>query len=116
MIWLALAAVMAVCAVVALIGLVVDGRTLGGQPIWAKPLKFSVSIAIYALTLAWLIDQLARARRLAWWLGTVSAALLGVEQVIIVGAVLRGTTSHFNATTALNATLYAVMGMAIAGA
>jgi hypothetical protein len=106
---------MLVTAGVSAIGLVVDGRVLTGQPIWAKPLKFSLSIAIYAVTLSWLIEQLPRARRLTWWLGTVITVLLVLEQVVIVGAVLRGTTSHFNAGTPLDAALYAAMGMAIAG-
>ncbi|WP_111768236.1 hypothetical protein [Nakamurella deserti] len=108
-----LAAAMAVCAVVSVVGLVLDDRILTGAPIWAKPLKFSLSIAVYAWSLAWLIDQLPRARRTAWWLGTAVAVLLGVEQVIIVGAVLRGTTSHFNGGSPVDAALYAVMGLAI---
>ncbi|GAA2008429.1 uncharacterized membrane protein YhaH (DUF805 family) [Nakamurella flavida] len=108
-----LAAVMAVCAVVSVGGLLFDDRELVGQPIWAKPLKFSVSIAVYALTWAWLVHQLTRFRRTAWWLGTVSAVMLGVEQVVIVAAVLRGTTSHFNVSTGLNTALWAAMGVAI---
>ncbi len=112
---LVLAGVMVVTGLVSAVGLLVDDRVLLGQPIWAKPLKFSLSIAIYAVSLAWLIDQLRRARRTAWWLGTLVAVLLGFEQVVIVGAVLRGTTSHFNLGTGLDATLYAVMGLAIAG-
>ena len=110
---LLLAAVMAVCAVVAIGGLVVDDRVVTGQPVWAKPLKFALSIAIYAVTWAWLLRQLNRFRRTAWWLGTVSAVMLGVEMIVIVAAVLRGTTSHFNVSDGLNATLWAIMGIAI---
>ncbi len=110
---LALTAAMAICALIAVGGLVADGRTLTGQPIWAKPLKFAVSIAIYALTWAWLLRQLTRFRRTAWWMGTLAALMLGVEMVVIVAAVLRGTTSHFNVSTGLDATLWAVMGAAI---
>ena len=35
-----------------------------------------VSILIYAVTLSWLLGQLPRWRRLAWWAGTVSAVFL----------------------------------------
>jgi len=109
-----LAAAMAVLAAIALVGLLLDSRTITGIPLWAKPLKFAISIAIYALTFGWLIGQLRRGRRVAWWAGTIAAALLTVEMVIIVGQALRVTTSHFNATTQMNETLYNVMGASIA--
>lgn len=108
-----LAALMAVVAVVAIVGLFVDDRVLTGLPIWAKPMKFALSILIYSVTWAWLISQLTRVRRTAWWMGTVAAVLLGGEMVVVVGQVIRGTTSHFNETTPLNAALFALMGMLI---
>ncbi|MCY7288379.1 MAG: hypothetical protein LH624_09055 [Cryobacterium sp.] len=39
-------AAMAALVLVCLAGLVVDPRTLTGAPIWAKPLKFSISVLI----------------------------------------------------------------------
>ena len=108
-----LAAAMAALAVVATVGLLVDDRTLTGLPIWAKPTKFALSVLIYAVTWSWLIAQLDRLRRTAWWLGTVAAVFLGFELVIIVGQVLRGTTSHFNQTTPFDTMLWRVMGMSI---
>lgn len=63
--------------VVALIGLVVDGRVVTGAPAWLKPLKFAVSIAVYSATLAWLLTLVTGHRRLvrvvAW---TTGVALL----------------------------------------
>ena len=109
-----LAVAMAALFVVAVVGMVVDGRVLTGLPIWAKPTKFAVSILVYAVTWSWLIAQLTRVRRTAWWLGTVSAVFLGVEMVIIVGQVLRGTTSHFNQTTPFNMMMWNLMGASIA--
>ena len=73
------AAVMVLCAVVSAVGLLVDPRTVLGAPLWAKPLKFSVSILLYAVTWAWLIAHLPRWRRLAHRLGTVIAVSLVVE-------------------------------------
>ncbi|MET3805823.1 hypothetical protein ABIB25_002831 [Nakamurella sp. UYEF19] len=108
-----LAGAMILCALVCLVGLVLDPRVLTGQPIWLKPLKFSLSIGIYAVTWAWLINQLARFRRLAWWAGTVSVFCLVIEQVIIVGDVIRGTTSHFNVSTPFNRVMWAVMAGSI---
>jgi hypothetical protein len=109
-----LAAAMGVLTVVCVVGLVVDGRVLTGLPIWAKPTKFALSILIYSVTWAWLIAQLGRVRRTAWWMGTVSAVFLGIEMAIILGQVLRGTTSHFNQATPFDTMMWRAMGISIA--
>ncbi len=111
LLWLGFAAVAlaAFCTVAA----IVDPRQLLGTDLWFKPLKFAFSTAIYAFTWAWLIPQLGRSKRLAWWAGTVSALLLSVEDVIIVGAAAAGTTSHFNVSTPFATTLWAVMAASI---
>ncbi|MEQ4715560.1 hypothetical protein [Nonomuraea sp. B19D2] len=54
---------MAVLAGVSLMGLVVDERTLLGQGVWLKPVKFALSFGLYAITLAWMIGQAGRWRR-----------------------------------------------------
>ncbi|MEG9249818.1 hypothetical protein V6S67_17150 [Arthrobacter sp. Soc17.1.1.1] len=110
---LLLAALMALTGLVSLGGLVVDPREIVGAPAWAKPLKFSISFFLYALTLSWLIGQVRSKVRLAWWLGTLAAAAVLVEMVVIVGAVLADTTSHFNVTTPLSAALWRVMAFSI---
>ncbi|MGI5129477.1 hypothetical protein ACQEVB_21910 [Pseudonocardia sp. CA-107938] len=89
-------AVMAGLVVAAAIGLVVDGRTLGHEAIWAKPLKFGMSFVIYGLTLAWLLPQLQRARRTMWALGTLFAVTGIVDVGFIALQAARGTYSHFN--------------------
>lgn len=96
-----------------LAGLVIDDRTSLGVPIWLKPMKFAISIAVYTATLAWLISLLDRGRRTAFWLGTVAALAMLIEMVIIGGQAARGVRSHFNNTTALDATLFSIMGMTI---
>jgi len=101
--------------VVSAAGLALDDRTLLGVPIWLKPLKFSISITIYTLTIAWLLSLVQRGRRVGWWLGTGIAVAMVLEMVIIVGQVVRGRQSHFNVATALDATLYSTMGATIAG-
>lgn len=110
---MALAGVMAVCAVACLVGLLVDPRTILGAPAWAKPLKFSLSIGLYAATWAWLIAHLPRRRALARRLGTVVAAALLVEQALIVWAVATGTTSHFNVSDGLHVVVWGTMAVAI---
>ncbi|WP_198413704.1 hypothetical protein [Cryobacterium glucosi] len=111
---LAATAAMAVLVVVCLVGLLVDPRSLTGAPVWAKPLKFSISVLVYAASLAWLLGILsARRRRLAWWIGTVSTIALVIEMVIIVGDAALGITSHFNVSTPVSATLWSVMAFSI---
>ena len=108
-----LAAGMAALAGVAIVGMVIDPREVLGAPLWAKPLKFALSIGIYALTLSWLIGQLHRMRRLARIAGTVSVIGLVIEMVIIVGAAALGDTSHFNVSTPLHSVLWSIMASSI---
>ncbi|GAB3358297.1 hypothetical protein [Modestobacter lapidis] len=112
---LALAALMAVTAVVTAVLAVVDPVQIVGRNGWLKPLKFAISIGIYAVTIAWLLDRLPERRQRAGRIvaGVITAALV-VEIVIITGAVAAGTTSHFNVSSPLATTLWATMGTAIA--
>jgi hypothetical protein len=106
---------MAALAVVCVAGLVLDPRLLGGQPIWAKPFKFSVSFVLYAATLAWMISLVSvpRTRRWAGRAGVVVAAAGTIEMVAIVGQVVRGRASHFNVATPLDTVVWSVMGTTI---
>ncbi|RLQ04460.1 hypothetical protein EAD96_14730 [Micromonospora sp. BL1] len=108
-----LVSAMAVLTVVAAVGVVADPRVLTGVPIWLKPLKFAISFVLYGVTLAWMLSLLPRRSRAAERAATVIVAMSVLEMVVIVGQVLRGTTSHFNGTTTLNAVLFDVMGVAI---
>lgn len=109
-----LAALMIVCAVVSVVGLLVDPREILGAPAWAKPLKFSLSIFLYAITWAWLIAHLPRWRRIAHALGTVVSVALAIEQVAIVWAAATGTTSHFNVSNGIHVAVWTTMAIAIA--
>jgi hypothetical protein len=95
-------------------GLLFDDRMLLGEPIWLKPFKFSVSLGIYAFTLAWLTSLLRRRTKLVWWLGTISVVTLVLETAWLIGQVIRGKSSHFNVATPLDGSLFAVMGATIA--
>jgi hypothetical protein len=105
---------MAVTGLVSIVGLLLDDRELVGAPIWAKPFKFSVSILIYALTWAWLIGQLRRLRRTAWWAGTVISVSLFVEMAAVISQTIRGERSHFNQQTPYDDFVWTVMGATIA--
>jgi hypothetical protein len=82
-------------------------------PAWLKPAKFAISTAIYMLTLAWIFTYLSEWPRLRRLVGRATVGIFILEVAIIALQAWRGTTSHFNASTPFNATLFAVMGSAI---
>jgi hypothetical protein len=104
---------MLVVLAVAAVGLIVDPRIVTGAPVWLKPAKFAVSIAVYAFTLAWIftfLDGWPRTRRIVGW---TTAVVMFIEMAIIGGQALRGTTSHFNAASVFDIVLFSIMGLAI---
>jgi len=94
-------------------GLFLDPRIITGAPAWLKPAKFAISTAIFSGSIAWLFRYItiwpAFVRAIGWVLGGV----LVLEVAIIDLQAARGTTSHFNAATPLDAVLFSVMGVAI---
>jgi hypothetical protein len=96
-----------------LAGLWLDPRVITNAPAWLKPAKFAASTAIYLFTLAWIFAYLPdwpRTRRLAGWM---TAVILVAEVAVIDVQAWRGTTSHFNIGTPLDAALFATMGLGI---
>jgi hypothetical protein len=102
--------------VVGIVAIFADPRTVTGMPVWVKPTKFAVSAAVYAVTWAWLVDQI-RARRgsagRAHAAGTAAAVLLAVEMVVIVVQAARGTNSHFNVSTPFDTAVWTTMAVSI---
>ena len=109
----AVAVLMLVMLVPFAVGLLVDPRTITGAPAWLKPAKFAISIAIYSLTLAWVFRALPAWPRMRAIVGWTSAVVFTVEVAIIGAQAWRGTTSHFNIATPLDAVLFAIMGTLI---
>jgi energy-converting hydrogenase Eha subunit F len=110
---IATAALMTCVLAGAIVGLVIDPRTVTGMPAWLKPAKFAVSVAIYTVTLAWIftvIPAWTRTRRMIGWM---TAIVMVLEVGIISTQAWRGTTSHFNVGTLLDTVLFTVMGLAI---
>src|SRR5688572_30632904 len=109
----AVAAVMLVMLVPFVVGLLMDPRTITGAPAWLKPAKFAISTAIYSLTLAWVFRALPGWPRMRAIVGWTTALVFVIEVAIIAAQAWRGTTSHFNISTPLDAVLFAVMGTLI---
>ena len=110
---LVLTVVMAVLAAITAVAIFADPRVLTGMPIWVKPFKFAVSLGVYGFTLAWTLSVLPRRSRVAEWAATVIVAAASIEIVVIVTQAIRGTTSHYNETSALNSALWQSMGSSI---
>ncbi len=98
---------------VALAGVLFDPRVITGSPAWLKPGKFALSVAIYSLTLVWLLGFVKGRERLVAVVANVTAAAFAAEMLIIVFQVVRGTTSHFNVSSSLDTALWTVMAVAI---
>lgn len=96
-----------------LAGLWLDERVVTGAPVWLKPAKFAASVAVYLLSLAWMVlgmrwsPGLRRATTAISWLLTLEVVLISIQA-------MRGTTSHFNVDSALNGAIFSTMGVAIA--
>lgn len=85
---------------------------LGAHPAW-KPMRFGFSIASFLIAMAMilpLVDLPVVARKaMAWSLSLTMA----IEMAVIAGQALRGTTSHFNRHTPLDAAAWSAMVVAI---
>jgi hypothetical protein len=94
--------------------LLVDDRLWLGTPIWMKPLKFELSLAVFFATLAlfarWLPAAVVHARWHGVYAGSVVVATVA-EMAWILGAAALGTGSHFNQSTPLAATLFNLAGV-----
>jgi hypothetical protein len=110
---LLLAYAMVPASLIALAGLALDDRMLGGMPIWTKPVKFALSIGFYAITWAWLASLATRAQSLVRRTSVIIAWLMALELVLITGQVVRGRASHFNNETLFDNAVYTLMGLSI---
>jgi hypothetical protein len=95
---------------VALLGLIVDPRVIQGAPAWLKPMKFGISITLYLVTLRWMLSFISGHRRLLLAITGVMVATLVGEIALIDLQVVRGTTSHFNDSTAFDSAVFDAMG------
>lgn len=104
---------MTACTILATSLLYFDQRIISGSLAWIKPIKFSLSLGIYSLTLVWIIQffdgHIAAIKRLSW----IITIMGWIEIVAIFGQVARGEQSHFNISTPLNSFIFSLMGISI---
>lgn len=87
-----------------------DSRIITGAGAWVKPMKFFLSVAIYLYTMCYIISYLPGNVK---WLSWSVAVFLCLENVFISMQAARGTTSHFNTSTAFDGAVFTIMGIAI---
>lgn len=93
---------------------ILDRRTVGGEALALKPIRFALSIGVYMLTASWMFSYVrperfgAVAARAAVWALIIGCA---VEFSLIVLQAVRGRRSHFNEATASDRAIWATMGV-----
>ena len=96
-----------------LMAMAMDDRLVLGINPWIKPAKFLVSIGIYLITIAWMVQRVQgneRARAIIAW--GILVVMTG-EILAITLQSARGTTSHFNIATLFDALVFQTMGVLI---
>lgn len=90
-----------------------DPRTIGGEPVALKPIRFALSIGVYMLTASSMFECVRPQRRsailprAAVWMMIVGST---VELLCITFQAARARRSHFNSSTRGDAAIYATMG------
>jgi len=91
-----------------------DSRLLNNAPIWAKPIKFSMALAMHFITLAILAQQLESSKRtgiLLTFFVYLAVFSMIFEQGYISIQAARGRHSHYNGDTAFEDLMYNFMGI-----
>lgn len=92
-----------------------DPRVLeSGVNVWVKPVKFLVSVGVFALTAAWFFGYIRPERRKALLARAVVAMIItaGSFELLWIGwQAAHGLESHFNHDTPFYDMMYSVMGL-----
>ena len=96
-----------------LIAMQVDDRLLLGESVWLKPTKFAISIAVYCITIALLLQVYPYSDKLKKWLSRIIGWVLILEIPLVMVQAGRGVQSHFNMSTALDGMIFGWMGILI---
>jgi len=112
--WWGTVAIMAAMFAATLLAFWFDGRVIDGASVWAKPLKFEVSLALHFATLALIAHVLSP----SWKGGTFLLVVAGLsvfstafEMAYILVQAGRQQASHFNLSTPFYAAMYALMAL-----
>lgn len=102
-----------IMAVMLVVPLLFDSREVLGINPWIKPIKFCLSIGIYAWTFGWILWDLHGRQR---WIKTLSwmiAISMIMEIIVIIYQASRAALSHFNQDSTMDQMLFGIMGLFI---
>ena len=99
-------------ALVCLILMPFETMRILGVNRWLKPFKFYSSVGIMTLTMGWLLYYLNN-KRAARIFSILLVLTMLFENGLILMQAVRGTTSHFNSTSAFNIIVFGMMGILI---
>lgn len=92
----------------------IDERTLRGANVWLKPMKFALSLGLFALTTAWFVGHLLPAARRLRAVDAIVWVLIGSASFELAYIALQaglGQGSHYNVGDPLHAVMYSLMGL-----
>lgn len=91
-----------------------DDRVLRGANVWLKPMKFALSLGLFALTTAWFVGHLLPTARRLRAVDVIVWVLIGSASFELAYIALQaglGRGSHYNVGDPLHAVMYTLMGM-----
>lgn len=104
---------MLVITLLMLVPLAFDNRLILGINPWIKPIKFSLSIAIYVFTVAWFLHYIKEHTKTVKWISRATAISMFIEMGILILQSARGVASHFNESKLIDGVLFGIMGLLI---
>ncbi len=91
-----------------------DHRHILGLNPWIKPMKFDLSVLIYAVTISLFLSFLEGSVRARWTIGWGIGLAMIIENTVISMQSARGVPSHMNYTSLFNGVSFGLMGLFIA--
>ncbi len=90
----------------------IDNRQIMGINAWIKPMKFALSVLIYVWTFGWLLQYLPAKNKVSFISWGITLCMI-VENIAIFFQAARGEISHYNISSAFNASIFSTMGIFI---
>jgi hypothetical protein len=88
----------------------IDGGSWEGPVSWRKPIVFGLSFGIMLMTVGWIVGLMRMRNTTGWIVMGVLSVTSVVEVFLITMQRWRGVASHFNESTAFDATVFSLMG------
>ena len=103
-----------VLAIVSITSSFMDDTTLMGVNVWMKPLKFSISVAIYILTVGFLMTLYPFSKKKKNLINNIVCWTLLIELGLIIYQASGGVQSHYNISNPFDGLIFTAMGILIA--